>query len=212
MESSLKRSSSARVSARPSSTLPRTSLDSSSSGSCSSSPTVAPGASMASPVNSLSTPAMIRSRLDLPAPLGPSTPILAPGRKASVTSLRTCLSGGCTRLSRCIVKTYWVDMRPLTLAPAEQHPPDGAAQALARRDPRRAEGRLLLLADRALGGQRAVDEVRGHRVVDARAVVEVRRGVAVAVHHQQARVAQRLRHRLPVGERRGGVEGRVDDE
>src|SRR4051794_41721160 len=53
---------------------------------------------------------MIRSRLDLPEPLGPRTPILAPGRKASVTSLRTCLSGGCNRLSRYIVKMYWVDI------------------------------------------------------------------------------------------------------
>src|SRR3954447_7024600 len=102
---------------------------------------------------------MMRSRLDLPAPLGPSTPILAPGRKARVTSLRTCLSGGCTRLSRCIVKTYWVDMRPLTLAVVlEHHPAEGAGQRAAA-DQGGREGLLLLRADRALGGQGAVEQV-----------------------------------------------------
>jgi hypothetical protein len=48
--------------------------------------------SFASPLLSVSCPAMIRSRVDLPAPFGPTTPILAPGRKASVTSSRTTLS------------------------------------------------------------------------------------------------------------------------
>ena len=33
----------------------------------------------ASPWKSLSTPAMMRSRVDFPAPFEPSTPILAPG-------------------------------------------------------------------------------------------------------------------------------------
>ncbi len=51
-----------------------------------------PSMSLASPLDTSSTPAMIFSRLDLPAPLGPTTPILAPGRKASVTSSRTTLS------------------------------------------------------------------------------------------------------------------------
>ena len=40
---------------------------------------VNPGVSRASPVKPSSSPAMIRSRLDLPAPFGPMTPILAPG-------------------------------------------------------------------------------------------------------------------------------------
>ncbi len=31
-------------------------------------------------MNSLSTPAMMRSKVDLPAPLPPMTPILAPGK------------------------------------------------------------------------------------------------------------------------------------
>jgi hypothetical protein len=39
-----------------------------------------------------SSPAMILSTLDLPAPLGPTTPIFAPGRNASVTSSRMTLS------------------------------------------------------------------------------------------------------------------------
>ena len=49
---------------------------------------------------------MIRSRVDLPEPLRPSTPILAPGRKLSEMSLSTCLSGGCVRDSLYIVKMY----------------------------------------------------------------------------------------------------------
>ncbi len=37
-------------------------------------------------------PAMILRMEDLPAPLGPTMPILAPGRKAMVTSSRMTLS------------------------------------------------------------------------------------------------------------------------
>ena len=37
-----------------------------------------PSAGKASPRNSVSTPAMMRSSDDLPAPLAPSTPIFAP--------------------------------------------------------------------------------------------------------------------------------------
>ena len=55
---------------------------------------------------------MIRSSVDLPAPLRPSTPILAPGKKLREMSLRTFLSGGWTRESLYIVKMYWVDTPP----------------------------------------------------------------------------------------------------
>ena len=65
--------------ATPSMTLPRTSFDASSWGSWGRYPTLNPGVSRASPENPSSSPAMILSRLDLPAPLAPSTPILAPG-------------------------------------------------------------------------------------------------------------------------------------
>ena len=53
---------------------------------------------------------MIRSSVDLPEPLRPSTPILAPGRKLSEMSLSTCLSGGCVRDSLYMVKMYWLDI------------------------------------------------------------------------------------------------------
>ena len=46
---------------------------------------------------------MIRSSVDLPVPLSPSTPILAPGKKLSEMSFNTVLSGGWTRLSLYIV-------------------------------------------------------------------------------------------------------------
>ena len=63
---------------------------------------MAPGASCASPRYSVSCPAMIRRSVDLPEPLRPSTPILAPGKKESEMSFSTCLSGGCVRLNRYI--------------------------------------------------------------------------------------------------------------
>ena len=72
--------------------IERTSLAGSRSGSCSSRPTVAPGASSATPLEVSSRPAMIRSRVDLPAPLGPRTPILAPGRNDSEMFASTCRS------------------------------------------------------------------------------------------------------------------------
>ena len=42
---------------------------------------------------------MILSRVDFPAPLYPSTPILAPGRNDSEMFSSTCLSGGNRRES-----------------------------------------------------------------------------------------------------------------
>ena len=62
-------------------------------GLCGSQPTVAPAASSALPLEGSSTPAMIRSSVDFPAPLGPSTPIFAPGRNASVMLSSTLRSG-----------------------------------------------------------------------------------------------------------------------
>ncbi len=76
------------------STLPRTSFDASSCGSCSRKPILMPGCGRASPSNSLSTPAMIRSSVDLPEPFRPSTPILAPGKKLSEMSRRITRFGG----------------------------------------------------------------------------------------------------------------------
>jgi hypothetical protein len=89
---SSKRVSASRSGLTASSTLPRTSSSSFSGGSCWSMPTVAPGASTVSPFEAVSRPAMIRSTVDFPAPFGPTTPILAPGRNARVTSSRMTLS------------------------------------------------------------------------------------------------------------------------
>ena len=77
-EISLNSCSSATVPATPSSTHWRTVLPGSRCGSCSSSPKLMPGVETTSPLNSLSTPAMIFSSVLLPEPLRPSTPILAP--------------------------------------------------------------------------------------------------------------------------------------
>ncbi len=78
MPIALKRSTLASVSATASCTFSMTVLSSVSGGSCSRMPTVLPLPSIASPLLGFSRPAMILSRVDLPAPLGPTTPILAP--------------------------------------------------------------------------------------------------------------------------------------
>ena len=61
------------------------------------------GIGTASPSNSLSSPAMMRSRLDLPEPFRPSTPILAPGKNDSEMSLRMTRLGGTILPTRFIV-------------------------------------------------------------------------------------------------------------
>ena len=52
------------------------------------------GIGTASPSYSLSSPAMMRKRLDLPEPFTPSTPILAPGKNDSEMSFRITRLGG----------------------------------------------------------------------------------------------------------------------
>ncbi len=91
----------------PSMTLPSTSLSGSSRGSCCRNPTENPGVTLHSPWYPSSSPAMIRSRVDLPAPFNPSTPILAPGYMEMLTPRSTSLSGGCTRRRSRIVKMNW---------------------------------------------------------------------------------------------------------
>ena len=73
-------------------------------------PDAGAGGELRLPRKSVSTPAMMRSSVDLPEPLSPSTPILAPGMKDSETSLSTALSGGWIRDRRYMVKMYWLDM------------------------------------------------------------------------------------------------------
>ena len=51
-----------------------------------------PGGRYASPLLGVSRPAMIRRIVDFPAPFGPTTPILAPGKNDIVTSSRMTLS------------------------------------------------------------------------------------------------------------------------
>jgi len=52
------------------------------------------GLRRASPSNSVSSPAIIRSSVDFPAPFRPSTPILAPGKKLSDMSRSMKRLGG----------------------------------------------------------------------------------------------------------------------
>ena len=78
MPMALKRSSLPLVCATASSMFSITVLSSLSGGSCCSMPTVAPFLSIASPLFGFSSPAMTFSSVDLPAPFGPTTPILAP--------------------------------------------------------------------------------------------------------------------------------------
>jgi hypothetical protein len=62
-----------------------------------------PGWGRASPSISVSIPAMIRSNVDLPEPLSPSTPILAPGKKDREMSWMIWRLGGTTLATRFIV-------------------------------------------------------------------------------------------------------------
>jgi len=80
----------------------------SSCGSCGRKPIFRSGIGTASPSKFLSSPDMIFSRLDLPDPLRPSTPILAPGKKDSEMSLRIWRFGGTTLPTRRIVYTYCI--------------------------------------------------------------------------------------------------------
>ena len=75
----LKRSIFARTPPKAIWTFSRTVFSSSRGGSCCRMPTVYPGVRRASPFETSSRPAMILSSVDLPMPLGPTTPILAPG-------------------------------------------------------------------------------------------------------------------------------------
>ena len=61
------------------------------------------GIGIASPSKLVSTPAMIFSRLDLPEPFSPSTPILAPGKNESEMSFRMTRLGGTTLPTRRMV-------------------------------------------------------------------------------------------------------------
>src|SRR3569623_215048 len=65
-----------------------------------------PGCGRASPKNSGSMPAMMRSRVDLPEQLRPFTPILAPGIYDSELSLRISRLGVTSLPTRFIVYMY----------------------------------------------------------------------------------------------------------
>ena len=103
MEISLKRLIRALDSAMPSSTLPRTSLAGSSSGSCGKKPILMPGWARASPSKSVSIPAMIRNTVDLPDPFRPRTPIFAPGKNDSEISRMMKRFGGTILATRFMV-------------------------------------------------------------------------------------------------------------
>ncbi len=96
----------ASTSPMPSSTAWRTVCSGLSLGSCGRKPTRSPGIGVASPSYSLSSPAMMRSRLDLPEPFKPRTPILAPGKNDREMSFRMTRFGGTIFPTRFIVYTY----------------------------------------------------------------------------------------------------------
>jgi hypothetical protein len=69
-------------------------------------PILMPGCGRASPSISVSRPAMMRNKVDLPEPFNPSTPILAPGKKDKEMSRRMTRLGGTILPTRFIVKIY----------------------------------------------------------------------------------------------------------
>mmetsp|Transcript_10142 Transcript_10142/g.39507 ORF Transcript_10142/g.39507 Transcript_10142/m.39507 type:complete len:202 (-) Transcript_10142:63-668(-) len=108
-EMALKRSSRSVLNRRPSMMFPCTSLVGSSSGSWARWPMRRPSLRHTSPSNSLSAPASILSSVDLPAPLGPTMPILAPSRNDADTSLKMTRSPGSTLVTPFTVMTCSVD-------------------------------------------------------------------------------------------------------
>ena len=94
MLTSSKRTRRSLVSFTPNSTFPRTSSSESSSGSWGRNPIRVPFMAHASPRKSESSPAMIFRRELFPEPLGPTTPILAPGKKERLMSFRISRLGG----------------------------------------------------------------------------------------------------------------------
>src|SRR3569833_1887264 len=76
-----------------------------------------PGCGRASPMYSLSTPAMMRSSVDLPEPLRPITPILAPGNNDREMSFKISRLGGTTLPTRFIVYMYCAMIDPLVGVP-----------------------------------------------------------------------------------------------
>src|SRR5574338_890227 len=69
------------------------------------------GCHCTSPSYSLSAPAMMRNTVDLPEPLRPRRPILAPGKKDREMSLMIWRLGGTILLTRSILITYWAMVR-----------------------------------------------------------------------------------------------------
>src|SRR5574337_139120 len=69
------------------------------------------GCHCTSPSYSLSAPAMMRNTVDLPEPLRPRRPILAPGKKDREMSLMIWRLGGTILLTRSIDITYWAMVR-----------------------------------------------------------------------------------------------------
>src|SRR5664280_2294994 len=106
---------------------------------------------------------MIRRTLDLPAPFGPTTPIFAPGRKASVTSSRTTLSPWALRTLR-MEKTYWA-IHPAYGSGRSPMPWRPAPAAGARAAYRSGRGRRRRLPQ---FGAKRVHRVAGHGLPAAR--------------------------------------------
>ena len=75
-----------------------------------------PSAAHASPANSVSRPAIILSSVDLPAPFGPSTPILAPGKNESEISFSTWFPGPKVFESPEVTYTYCGEAMPMPSA------------------------------------------------------------------------------------------------
>src|SRR5687767_12545306 len=131
---------------------------------------------------------MIRSSVDLPEPLRPSTPILAPGRKLSEMSLSTCLSGGCVRDSLYMVKMYWLDMRRRRIDPSRM---STGGRAILSECPFRDPPAL---------GDKSDDEAADRRH-DLGAAVERRRDATPA--RRAAARRDGARHDVPAGDRGG---------
>src|SRR5689334_18377773 len=112
---------------------------------------------IASPLLAWSSPAMILSSDDLPVPLGPTTPILAPWRNERVTLSRTTLSPWALRTLRS-VKTYSAMVGPSLRG----EPGPAEARVSARAGGRLGDRRRLGPLTPARHGRRLARGLRDH--------------------------------------------------
>src|SRR5690606_20126211 len=122
-------------------------------------------AGRASRVKSWSTPAMIFSTVDLPAPVRPSRPILAPGKHDSEMPLMIWRCGGTVLDTPFMVKMYCDMGAPSNMAAVDGAVEKHGARAPQGRRPARGRGRKVV-------GDRPLSRICGGSAIGWRGVLQ----------------------------------------